>query len=380
MRIYLDHNATTPLRDEVVATMARVLAETYGNPSSVHEEGQRARHSVERSRAAVAALLGVNPDEVLFTGGATESNNTVLLGVLPALSGRKRHLVTSATEHPSIDAPAAELVRRGWRLTRVGVDPDGRVDPDEVASAIEPDTALVSIIWANNETGVLQPIGPIARIARERGVLMHTDATQAVGKTPVEIGELPVDFLSLTAHKFNGPKGVGCLVARSGTGFGSILHGGPQERGLRGGTENVAAIAGLGVACELAADELPDRMARYASLRDRLWDGVVAKVPGVRRNGCAEGVLANTLNLEFSGAAGELLLQALDVEGIAVSSGAACHSGSIEPSAVLVAMGRTPEQARGSLRLSVGHGNDESQIDQVLAILPDLVRRARDIA
>ncbi len=377
MRVYLDHNATTPLRDEVVDAMTRALRETFGNPSSVHEEGQAARRKVDRVREAVAGLLRVSSGEVLFTGGATESNNTVLLGLIPALPGDKRHIVSSAGEHPSVDAPLEILKHRGWRVTRVAVDADGLLDPDEVADAIEPDTALVSIIWANNETGVIQPIARIAEIARERGVLMHTDATQAVGKIPVEIEAIPVDLLSLTGHKFNGPKGIGCLLVREPAAFAGILHGGPQERGRRGGTENVASIAGLGAACELASRELPKRIKHYAQLRDRLWEGICAKVPNARRNGSATDVLPNTLNVEFSGAAGELLLQALDVEGVAVSSGAACHSGSIEPSAVLVAMGRTPEQARASLRLSVGHGNDESQIDRVLAILPDLVQRAR---
>ncbi|MFP8879347.1 MAG: cysteine desulfurase family protein [Myxococcota bacterium] len=377
MRVYLDHNATTPLRDEVIEAMTRVLRETFGNPSSVHEEGQAARREVDRAREAVAALLRVASGDVLFTGGATESNNTVLFGVLPALAGDKRHIVSSACEHPSVDVPLEILMRRGWRVTRVPVDSDGLLDPAEVAAAIEPDTALVTVIWANNETGVIQPIQQIAELARERGVLMHTDATQAVGKIPVEIDAMPVELLSLTGHKLNGPKGLGCLVVREPAAFAGILHGGPQERGRRGGTENVASIAGLGATCELASGELPDRMAHYARLRDRLWDGITAKVPEVRRNGSATHVLPNTLNVEFGGAAGELVLQALDVEGIAVSSGAACHSGSIEPSAVLLAMGRTPEQARGSLRLSVGHGNDESQIDRVLAILPDLVQRSR---
>jgi len=379
MRVYLDHNATTPLRDEVVEAMTHVLRDVYGNPSSAHEEGQAARRVVDRARQSVAELLRVAPDDVLFTGGATESNNTVLLGLLPALAGARRHVVSSVGEHPSVEAPLAVLERQGWRVTRVGVDRDGLVDPQEVAAAIESDTALVSIIWANNETGAIQPIDRIAALARERGVWMHSDATQAVGKVPVDLGSVPVDLLSLTGHKLNAPKGVGCLVVRESAAFGGILHGGPQERGRRGGTENVAGIAGLGAACELARAELPERTRRYAQLRDRLWDGIAAKVPNVARNGSESHVLSNTLNVEFCGAAGELLLQALDLEGVAVSSGAACHSGSIEPSAVLVAMGRSAEQARGSLRLSVGQGNDESQIDRVLAILPDLVQRAREV-
>jgi cysteine desulfurase len=377
MRIYLDHNATSPLRDEVVETMARVMRDHHGNPSSVHEEGRAARAEMDLARERVAALLEVSPDDVLFTGGATEANNTVLLGMLRARKDARRHLVTTSVEHPSIEEPAEILEREGWRVTRIPVDHDGILDENEVADAIADDTAMVSIIWANNETGVLQPMDRIVALAHERGVPVHADATQAVGKLPVRLGELPLDLLSLSAHKFNGPKGVGCLIARGDVAFESILHGGPQERRRRGGTENVAGIAGLGTACDLAARELSDRTEGYAHLRDRLWEGIQAKIPGVRRNGLATRVLPNTLNVEFEGAAGELIVQALDIEGVATSSGAACHSGSIEPSRVLVAMGRTPEAARGSLRFSVGHGNDESQIDCVLHQLPDLVERAR---
>jgi cysteine desulfurase len=377
MRVYLDHNATSPLRDEVVETMTRVMRDHHGNPSSVHEEGRAARAEMDLARERVAALLEVSPDDVLFTGGATEANNTVLLGMLRARKDARRHLVTTSVEHPSIEEPAEILEREGWRVTRIPVDHDGILDENEVADAIADDTAMVSIIWANNETGVLQPMDRIVALAHERGVPVHADATQAVGKLPVRLGELPLDLLSLSAHKFNGPKGVGCLIARGDLAFESILHGGPQERRRRGGTENVAGIAGLGTACDLAARELSDRTEGYAHLRDRLWEGIQAKIPGVRRNGLATRVLPNTLNVEFEGAAGELIVQALDIEGVATSSGAACHSGSIEPSRVLVAMGRTPEAARGSLRFSVGHGNDESQIDCVLHQLPDLVERAR---
>jgi cysteine desulfurase len=379
MRIYLDHNATSPLRDEVVDAMTEVLARIPGNPSSTHEEGRAARSRVDRARDQVASLLGVAASEVLFTGGATESNNTVLLGIARRLPETRRHVVVSATEHPSIDAPLEVLEAEGWRVTRLPVDADGLVSLSDAADAVGPHTGLVSVIWANNETGVLQPVAEIAELAREHGAWMHTDATQAVGKAPVRVGSLPVDLLSLTAHKFNGPKGTGCLVLREGAEFAPILHGGPQEKRRRGGTENVAGIVGLGVACALAERELTERVEYYARLRDRLWDGIESKIPNVRRNGSAEHVLSNTLNVEFRGAAGELLLQALDIEGVAVSAGAACHSGSIEPSGVLVAMGRSPEQARGSLRLSVGLGNDESQIDGVTALLPELVERARRI-
>jgi cysteine desulfurase len=381
MRIYLDHNATTPVRPEVADAMDGVLRAAWGNPSSVHREGARARSEVDGARDRVASLLGVDAEEILFTGGASEANNTALLGVLRrgGEADGRRHIVTTNVEHPSVEAPLAVLEREGWRVTRVPVAADGRVSVAAVAAAITPDTAMVSAIWANNETGVLQPLERIVEIARERGVCMHSDATQAVGKVPVDLRGVPLDLLSLSAHKFGGPKGVGCLVVRGDRAFEPLLHGGPQERRRRGGTENVAGIAGLGVACALAERELPQRAAVYARLRDRLWQGIRAKVVGVRRNGSERHVLPNTLNVEFEGTAGELLLQALDLAGVAVSSGAACASGSIEPSHVLVAMGCSPEAARASLRLSVGHGVDESQIDQVLALLPDLVERARRV-
>jgi cysteine desulfurase len=377
MRIYLDHNATTPVRPEVADAMDAAQREVYGNPSSVHAEGAAARAEIVRARERVASLLGVVAGEVVFTGSATEANNTALLGVLRVRAGGRCHVVATSVEHPSVEAPLAVLEREGWRVTRVAVDAEGRVDADAIAAAITPDTALVTVIWANNETGVIQPVERIAEIAHERGVCFHSDATQAVGKLAVDLRRVPLDLLSLSAHKFGGPKGVGCLVVRGDPAFQPVLHGGPQEQRRRGGTENVAGIAGLGMACALAERELPDRAARYARLRDRLWDGIQAKVARVRRNGSAVHVLPNALNVEFEGAAGELLLQALDLEGVAVSSGAACASGSIEPSHVLLAMGRSEQAARGSLRFSVGHGVDEAQIDRVLALLPDLVERVR---
>jgi len=377
VRIYLDHNATTPVRTEVADAMLRVLRGVPGNPSSVHAEGAAARAEVERARERVAALLGVTGAEVVFTAGATEANNTALCAIAAGRPDGRRHVVVSAVEHPSVDAALDELARRGHPVTRVPVDRSGRVAPDAVEAALRDDTALVSLIWANNETGVIQPVEAVAELAHARGAWLHSDATQAVGKHPIRPGALPVDLSSLSAHKLGGPKGVGCLVVRAGVPFAPLLHGGPQERRRRGGTENVAGVVGLGVACELAQRELPERVAAAGRLRDRLWDGVAAKVPGARRNGDPAHVLSNTLNVTFPGTQGELLLQALDLEGVAASAGAACASGSIEPSHVLVAMGFEPAEARATLRFSVGHGNDESQIDRVLTLLPDLVARAR---
>jgi cysteine desulfurase len=375
MRIYLDHNATTPVRDEVADAMDRTLRDVYGNPSSVHAEGSAARAALERSREQVAALVGAAPRDVIFTAGASEANNTALLRVATALPGR--HVVSSNVEHPSVEAPLAALASQGWRVTRLPVDRDGLLEPAAVEAALEPDTALVSLIWANNETGVLLPIEEIAERVAARGVRLHVDATQRVGKLPIDLRRTGIDLVSLSAHKLGGPKGAGCLVARGGAGFEPLIAGGPQEGRRRAGTENVAGIVGLGVACALAARELPARAARMACLRDRLWQGLREKVPGVRRNGSPHHVLPNTLNVTFAHTAGELLLQALDVEGVAVSSGAACASGSIEPSRVLLAMGLSPAEARGTLRLSVGHGTDEVAIDRVLGILPGLVARVR---
>jgi cysteine desulfurase len=378
MRVYLDHNATSPALDEVVEAVGRVLREVPGNPSSVHAEGAAARAELERAREQVAELLGAAPAEVLFTGGATEANNTALLGVLRARGGAPGHVVSTTVEHPSVEAPLALLESEGWRVTRLPVDADGLVDPAALEAALSPDTALLSVIWANNETGVIQPLEHLAEIARARGVPVHTDATQRVGKLPIDLRRLPVDLLSLSAHKLGGPRGVGCLVVRGEVAFQPLLLGGPQERRRRGGTENLPGIVGLGVASECARTALPERSAEAARLRDRLWEGICSKILRVCRNGSERCVLPNTLNVEFEAAAGEVLLQALDLEGVAVSAGAACASGSIEPSQVLLAMGRTPEAARATLRFSVGPGNDAAQIDRVLAVLPDLVERARE--
>ena len=376
MRIYLDHNATTPLRPEVVSEMLRVLEGEYGNPSSTHEEGAAARATVERAREQVARCLNVDASSVSFTGGATEANSTVLRGLVASRT-EPGHFVTSETEHPSVIAPLADLEALGHRVTRLKVDADGLLDPAQVAAALRDDTLLVSLIWANNETGVVQPMAEIAELVRARGIKLHVDATQAIGKTPVDLGQIPVDFLSASAHKLNGPKGVGCLVAADPMLLPPLLNGGGQEQGRRAGTENVASIAGFGVACELAQRELELRMEHYGALRDRLWEGISAKVPHVTRNGLPEHTLCNTLNVEFEGSAGEVLLQALDLDGVAVSAGAACHSGSVTPSHVLSAMGRSPEQARGCLRLSVGHGVDNDQIDRVIEVLTTLVPRVR---
>jgi len=378
MRIYLDHNATTPLRDEVVEAMVECLRANWGNPSSTHAEGAAARAAIERARGQVAALVKTEPRNVYFTGGATEANNAILQQGLRANSPWHK-LVTSTVEHPSVQAVVELLEAGDVSVECVGVDADGLVDPHCIEAASHPDT-LVSLIWANNETGVLQDIAEIARRVEARGATLHVDATQALGKLPIDLSAHAISLLSCSAHKLNGPKGVGALVDCGETGVASLLHGGGQERGWRGGTENVAGIVGFGVACELAQRELPERIEEYAMLRDRLWQGLQERVPRLRRNGSKTSVLSNTLNVEFEGTAGEVLLQALDLEGVAVSAGAACHSGSITPSRVLTAMGRSPEQARASLRLSVGLGVDAAQIDRAIRLIADVAERARGAA
>lgn len=383
MRVYLDHNATTPLRAEVVEAMLPALHEGYGNPSSTHQEGAAARRLVDRARGQIASLTGCDPADVIFTAGATEANNTVVQ-VLRSDASLWQRVIITAVEHPSVGEPASQLAGAGYPVCELAVDADGQIDLAELETALAAGPpALVSVIWANNETGVIQPVAAIAERVRAAGCWLHLDATQALGKVPVDLRAVGAHWLSCSAHKLNGPKGVGALIGCDAPPLPALLVGGPQERRLRGGTENVASIAGLGAACELAEWELPERTARYRVLRDRLWNGLESKLPGVHWNGQGGGVetvLVNTLSVEFEGAASDVLLQALDLEGVAASAGAACHSGSVSPSHVLLAMGRSPEQARGTLRLSVGHGNDEAQIDAAIARIVELVPRARQAA
>jgi cysteine desulfurase len=381
MRIYLDHNATTPLRPEVLAAMCAALRDLPGNPSSTHAEGAAARAALEQARAQVAAAVGAAPGTIVFTSGATESNNTALAGCLRAAEAAgRREIVTSCVEHPSVSEPLSALEERGWRVQRLAVNRDGLLDPDVFAAALGANTALAAILWANNETGVVQPAGKLVEIARARGVPIHLDATQCIGKLPVDVQALGVDTLAASGHKQNGPKGVGLLYVRPGAAFEPLLRGGPQERRRRGGTENLAGIVGLGVACELARREGSERAAWAAALRDQLWQGIASKIPGAQRNGSTQAMLPNTLNVRLPGVAGDVLLEALDLEGVAVSAGAACHSGSVEPSRILLAMGLSEQEARSSLRFSVGHGVDEAQIERVLTLLPDLVARVRAAA
>ncbi len=375
MRIYLDHNATTPIRPEVVDAMERVLRDCFGNPSSTHAEGREAKRELDAARERVASLLRVPGRALVFTGSATEANNAAIAHAAAARPGRP--LAATTAEHPSVEEPLADLEAQGREIIRIPVDGDGLLDLGALDAALSREPALLSVIWANNETGTLQPVVEIAERAAEHGVPLHLDATQAIGKIPVCLDGIEAAFVSGSAHKFNGPKGSGFLVVRDPVAFTGLLRGGPQEARRRGGTENLAGIVGLGIAAELAERELESRENAYGALRDALWAGIRERVPRVRRNGAEAAALPNTVNVEFRDTPGDIALQALDLEGISVSAGAACASGSISPSRVLVAMGRSTAEAHGALRFSVGWGTEPAHIERTLAVLPDVIERAR---
>lgn len=343
--LYLDYNATTPVASEVADVIDRHLRETFGNPSSVHWYGHRARAAVEAAREELAALIGARSGEIVFTGSASEANNMAVLGIARALAGRGRHLIASAVEHPSVAEPLDALAREGWVVTLVGVDSYGRVDPDDVVRALRPDTVLVSVMHANNETGTLQPVAEIAAALRPRNVLLHTDAAQSVGKIPVNVRALGVDLLTVAGHKFYAPKGIGALYVRAGLRLEPVLYGAGQEAGRRTGTENVPYIAGLGAAARLAADGLDAARATLRRLRDRLHERLAEAVPGLALNGHPEHRLPNTLNVSFPDVEGRALLARAD--GVAASVGSACHAGDATVSGVLGAMGLAASRARG---------------------------------
>jgi cysteine desulfurase len=381
MRVYLDHNATTPVAPEVADQMVRALREVWGNASSVHHFGQQAKAALDEARARVAALLGADASEIVFTSGGTESDNIAIRGAAEALEAAgRRHLIASAIEHEAVLKTLAALGRRGWRVTLLPVDASGIVSPDALRAAITDDTALVSVMHANNEIGTIQPIAELAAIAHAHGALMHTDAVQSVGKIPVDVRALGVDLLSLSAHKFYGPKGVGALWIRRGVRLAPVVTGGRQERNRRAGTENVPGVVGLGAAAALAARRMAEEMPRVAALRDRLEQGVLAAVPGTERNGAAEPRVPNTSNISFARIEAESLLIGLDLEGIAVSSGSACSSGTLEPSHVLKAMGFPHARTLGSIRFSLGHGTTDADVDRVIRVLPPLVEKLRSLS
>ena len=366
--IYLDHNATTPVAPEVFDAMLPWLREQHGNPSSSHVYGQRAAQAVATARDQVAGLIGAQPAEIVFTGCATEANNLALCGVAQAVPAQRRHLVISAVEHPAVMAPALYLRHQGWAVTVLPVDSFGRVSVDDVAGALRPDTALVSVMHANNEVGTLQPVAGIAALTRPRGILLHTDAAQSAGKQRVDVDELGVDLLTLAGHKFNAPKGVGALYVRAGTPIRAIVHGADQEHGLRPGTENVASIVALGAAAALASASLPDQSTQLQALRDRLHAQLEAGVPGLQLNGHPNHRLPNTLHVSFPGVSGRALLaEAADM--VAASVGSACHSEHDAVSGVLAAMAIDAARASGAVRLSVGRTTRTDDIDRAAAAL-----------
>jgi cysteine desulfurase len=373
--IYLDHAATTPLDPRVLDAMQPVLRECYGNPSSMHRAGRAALHALDEARDAVAGVLGARGREIIFTASGSEADNLALKGV--ALEQRQRgkgqHLIVSAIEHHAVLYAAEYLQREGFDLTLLPVDAAGQVRPDDLRAALRPDTALVSVMYANNEIGTLQPVAELGGICREHGVPFHTDAVQAAGLLPLNVDALQVDLLTLAAHKFYGPKGVGALYVRRGTPLLPQLHGGGQERQRRAGTENVPAIAGLAAALKLAEERRADYAAHCAALRDRLIDGVLSAIPATRLNGHRTQRLPNNANLSFAGVDAESLLLLLDQEGIYVSSGSACTSGALDPSHVLLALSLSPEEAGSSVRFSVGRDTSAADIERVLEVLPRVV-------
>jgi cysteine desulfurase len=372
--IYLDYNASTPIDPEVAEAMLPYLYGHFGNPSSDHVFGTEARQAVVQARSRVAALLGCRAEEIVFTSGGSESNNTVIQGVARQLRSRGRHIITSAIEHPAILEPLAALTQEGYSVTKLPVDAQGRVDPDSLADALTPQTILVTIMHANNEVGTIQPIEELARIARKHGVLFHTDAAQSVGKLPVDVRALGVDFLSLAGHKLYAPKGIGALYVRAGLDLPSLIHGASHEAGRRAGTENVLEIVGLGVACEIAARDLKDNMAHYRKMRDRLEEALSARVDGIRRNGDVDHGLPNTLSVCFRGIEANTLLAEI-ADRVAASAGAACHAGGVDVSAVLEAMAVPLDYAMGAVRFSVGRDTTAAEIDEAAAIVSEAVRR-----
>jgi cysteine desulfurase len=372
--VYLDFNATTPVAPQVLDAMLPFLREHFGNPSSTHAFGRRAAEAVAEARERVARLIGARPVELVFTGCATEANNLALMGAALAMPPGKRHLVVSAVEHPAVMAPAQQLRKQGWELTVVPVDGTGRVSVQSVVDALRVDTALVSVMHANNEVGTLQPIEAIAELTRRRGILLHTDAAQSVGKVALAVDALGVDLLSVAGHKFYAPKGVGALYVRTGTPLQAVLFGAEQERSLRPGTENVAAIVGLGAAAELAQQALPQLGDELRQLRDLLHERLAREIPGLRLNGHAEQRLPNTLHVSFPGVSGRALLHAA-ADDVAASVGSACHSEDDAVSGVLAAMGIQAARAAGAVRLSVGRSTTEEDIDRAADALLAAWRR-----
>ena len=379
-KVYLDHNATTPVAPEVLEAMVPCLGQVYGNASSIHCFGQEARKTLETARGQLAALMGANPADLIFTSGGTEADNMAVLGVARAAAGTERHVVTSAIEHPAVLAASMQLEKEGVAVTRIRVGSSGVVEPEDVRKALRTDTVLVSVMHVNNELGTVQPIAAIARITRERGIPFHVDGVQALGKIPVDVQALGADLYSVSGHKIHAPKGIGALWVRKGTPLAPIAFGGHHERNRRPGTENVPGAVAFGAAAELAARRLAPETARLAALRDRLESAILDRIPNSGINGSPWRRVANTSNVYFDGIDGEALVISLDLAGFSVSTGAACSSGALAPSHVLIAIGLTPERARASMRFSLGASNTPEQVDALVDALAASVERLRRIS
>jgi cysteine desulfurase len=388
-RVYLDYNATTPVEPEVFDAMLPYFSGEFGNAASIHTPGQRARAAVETAREQVAALIGARSQEIVFTSGGTESDNHAVFGVvgqafLPVPSSTNAdsfpHIITTAIEHEAVLNACQALEKSGARVTFLATNREGQIDLDKLRQAVRPETVLITVMHANNELGTLQPLEEIGRIAKERDIYFHTDAVQSSGKVAIDVDKHGVDLLSLSAHKFYGPKGIGALYIRGGTRLRQLLYGGHHQRGFRPGTENVAGIVGLGKAAEIARESLAADARRVSTLRNKLEQGLLARVPHARINGGAASRTPNTTNLVFPGIEGEALLIALDLNGLACSTGAACSSGAVEPSHVLMAIGLPPDEARASLRFSLGRHTTEQEIDFTLQVVPSAVEQLRELS
>jgi cysteine desulfurase len=378
--VYLDYAATTPVDPRVVKAMLPYFSEKFGNTMSLHSFGQEAKEALEESREIVANLIKARSEEIIFTSSATESNNLVLKGIALANKDRGNHIIISPIEHPCIMESAKWLETQGFEITRLKVDKYGLVDPEDLKKAIREDTILVSVMHANNEIGTIEPIEEIGKIFKERGVYFHTDAAQSFGKIPIDVNKMNVDLLSASSHKLYGPKGVACLFIREGTRIAPLLHGGGHEFGLRSSTVNVPAIVGFAEAARICEREMGKEAKRLTKLRDKLIKGVLEKIPNACLNGHPKRRLPNNINFSFQGVEGESLIMQLDLLGISASTGSACSSAKLEPSHVLLAIGLKPEQAHGSLRLSLGRWAKESDINYVLKVLPKVVKRLREIS
>ena len=376
-RIYMDNAATTAVSPEVLQAMLPYFTDIYGNPSSIHSTGRDARRAVDAARKQVAAAIGAQPTEIYFTAGGSESDNWAIKGTAFAKRAKGNHIITSQIEHHAVLHTCAWLEKQGFEVTYLPVDEFGRVRVEDVEKAITDKTILISIMAANNEIGTLQPITEIGKLAKSRGILFHTDAVQAMGAIPIDVNAMNIDMLSMSGHKFHGPKGIGVLYVRKGVHPDIFMHGGAQERGQRAGTENLAGIVGIGKAIELATQNLEANAARMSRLRDKLIDGILAEIPDVRLNGHRTERLPNNVNVSIRYIEGEAMLLRLDLAGIAGSSGSACTSGSLDPSHVLLAIGLPHEIAHGSLRLSLGTDTTEEQVDEVLRVLPGIVKDLR---